>query len=216
MANVSNLVHEMMHHTGIDTRRVVALVNTDSKTGSETISYGIKSGLRPIDMRGHDYMNNRNATGIFLEEACAEEAASRWRESVEPVRGRRDVRHKLVQWGKPDLPWRYLMTQYSLGTESTNADIGMYVNSGSAYCAEAIRQISEYTGVDIFNLMLKSRHPETELSAKRQMVQTIEGVERGLYQKLRNLGYSQKEFIEGYDIVRAAIRRNMIRRDMRE
>lgn len=203
MANTSNLVHEMMHHTGLQTRKIIGILDDATKR----IDIAAKSGVSCLRIR-HDANAPRvYPNGLFFEEACAEEAAAKWREYVEPVRSQCDERHTypLDAHSYPALPWRYLQTSQALGEESENDDIVSYGFSASAYCSEAMRLISDFTGMDIFDLMLKARNPENEVWAKRQIIQTIEGVQPGLYKKLRDLEYGIDSFIEGYMEVRSAI-----------
>ena len=138
--------------------------------------------------------------GDFLEEACAEEAASRWREWMEPTRKYVTQEHTHAMGDEPPLPWRYLNTDVGLYWGSRDADIVWCGYSWSAYCAEAIRLIGEHTGEDIFALMVEARDPVKEAEAKRKIVRTIDSVEPGLYKKLRDLQYSREAFIEGYEL----------------
>ncbi len=197
MANVSILVHEMTHSTSILTRRVTAFDSPNSPAYT--------AGMMTTTVPSPEIVGQPYRKGIFLEEACAEEAAARWRESVEPIRRQTDYYHQLLLSNGESLPWRYFQTQGPLDESSTSYEVITYGWSNSAYCAEAVRLLSEHTGVDIFELMIMARHPEYETEAKRAIVQTIEGVKRGLYKQLRDLEYNQEDFIKGLHLAIDAI-----------
>ena len=174
-------------------------------------------GMRTIRLRQHSDPSDRmEPGGDFLEEACAEEAASRWREWMEPTRKYVTQEHTHAMGDEPPLPWRYLNTDVGLYWGSRDADIVWCGYSWSAYCAEAIRLIGEHTGEDIFALMVEARDPVKEAEAKRKIVRTIDSVEPGLYKKLRDLQYSREAFIEGYELVVGALKRARSRDELRE
>ncbi len=80
----------------------------------------------------------------------------------------------------------------------------------SAYAAYGIELLSDHSGVDLYELMKQARQPDTEVTAKREIIKTINSIQPGLYEKLRNLQYygATGEFIEGLHLIKAAIAGN--------
>lgn len=195
-------VHELMHATNRNNYKIVGI-----RSSSNAMQLQPVSGLSRVDMRGpilevfgtSDGEDIR--TGKFFEEAFAEEAAARWREENGEYAGE-DIYHFSSPL-TPDMPRRYVCDRSRFVKEGTGAGI-----SWSAYCTEALRQISIYTDVDLFELMLAARDPSKEASAQRKIAQAVESVQKGLYVTLRETNYTSVAFINTYEKVLEAIEHN--------
>lgn len=194
-------VHELMHATNRNNYMAIGVRNSESNMRVQLVS-----GLSSVDMRGPilETLHTQEGEvdiriGQLFEEAAAEEAAARWREKTRDY-DLDTICHFDESSGLPSMPHRYVNVrgEFIDGAE----DSGM---SPSAYCAEAIRQISIYTGTDIFDLMLQSRDVKNEASARRQIAQAIESVEKGLYSRLRDANYTAASFKQNYEYVLGAI-----------
>ena len=61
--------------------------------------------------------------------------------------------------------------------------------------------LSDYAAVDFYQIMIASRHPETEVESKQRLIKEINSVAPGLYQKLRQLPYTLRGFKQGLQII---------------
>lgn len=200
----ADLVHELMHATGNNNLKCLGVQDAEGCVyATET------SGLHSVDMRApivQAYIETGGTdsplVGHFFEEAAAEEAASRWREAnvKNVIENGTVVYQPDGETNSPKLPPRFV---YCL---SINQDTEKgYFMANSAYPAAGLYAISNYTGVDIFQLILDSRNPEKEAAARRKIVQAIESVQVGLYPKLRDIIYTQESFSQGYEMILSAI-----------
>lgn len=201
----ATLIHELMHATGINNHQNVSL----RQSGTPSIYTYSRQGLDRFDLRSKAVegvfsgLNDPShvTLGSFFEESFAEEGASRWREAVlgHPASA-------ICTSSNPDIPdisYRYIIarSEYSEGAKGYSQAVG-------SFGAEAIRQLSLYTGVDLFQLMIDSREVSESARARREIAQTIESVEKGLYQSLRDTKYTYDSFMAAYKEVIGAIERD--------
>lgn len=192
----SQLIHEMAHESS-RVRRMFIFSETDP---DDNRAHGIclTMGMMAMDLtRG-----SRNVTGNFFEEAFAEIVASRWREATIP--GYQDNEAVLFKtYCGVELPVKYHSPDRELiehGPVTTNAGY-------AAIAAYGVELISDFIGVDIFELMKLARQPATETAAKREIVKIINSVQPGLYKQLRDLKYDDDlgEFEQGLAAIKTAI-----------
>lgn len=77
--------------------------------------------------------------------------------------------------------------------------------AGSVYWQKA--------GVDLYELMCQARQPEHKAEAKKAFIQAIDSVEDGLYRKLRELQYTNEDFLKGLDHIQSVIARSEVMTD---
>jgi hypothetical protein len=208
----SNLVHELMHATGTNNIKLIGLREQNATTPYVVNGYSIVDIRSATNPTSEGERMSASVKGCFFEEAIAEEAAARWREDTNPeIAGHETTACKfLYHYKSPALPYRYVDTDASEYGSNYPAN---YNFSGSAYCSEGLRQVGEWTHTDMFQLMLDLRIPEKEASARRSIIQAVESIEKGLYPKLRDLDYSQENFIAGYEMIMAAIEKSRQQRE---
>jgi hypothetical protein len=199
----SLLVHELMHATGANNFGVVTLGNGARVTHIEPRSGLLIHDLRDRLIKPGEYLPRLNS---FIEEATAEEAASRWRVANDPGVALHANDLCSLEHGSlslPTLPFRYISNE-----SGYQPSLREYTVTSSAYCAEGMRMVAEYTETDIFQYMIDSRDPEKSADARRKIVAAIESVEKGLYTKLRDLPYDGQAFIAGFELIQSAIARS--------
>lgn len=182
---IATLVHELMHATAQGNARLLTLAHEGAKS-----SIHLVDGVASVDLRIPSLQMDRDSDGgdkinvnSFIEEAFAEEGAARWRkEAIEEVRQNGDKTSRLL--GRDDLPpipYRYIDAY-----EPYRAKLIHYHIADAAYPAMSIRALSDYTGVDLFQLILESRDPSKNASSRRALARTVESVQKGLYKILRD------------------------------
>lgn len=196
------MVHELMHATGMNNARII---NIDDVQLPQ-----VTSGMFVADARRSAADSERNQNprlGSFWEEAAAEEAAARWRETQNECN--QAMAHELYEFdGLPPLEMRYITVDWA--SESQDPPMACAI---AAIPAQTVAKLSKHTGVDLFGLMVEARQGrDHEAAAKRTFIQTVESVQKGLYGKLRDLEYTEEDFIEGYERVERAIADDKTRR----
>lgn len=190
----SLLVHELAHSTGRDTTRFIDL---EDETGHSLIA-----------AKSHDTAEVTASydTDNFFEEALAEEIASRWRMQFDERLVNRE-RELISRSGRPALPLRMFSPAYPIDSTSCDIERGcMY----SSYCSFGVKLLSEYTGVDIFQLLIDSRYPDKQVEACSKLKITVDSVEPGLFDILTGAEYSLEDFIDGFEIIKQAIANHAI------
>ncbi len=190
-------IHEKTHETGIATRKGYAV---------RMLKDGEMIGRRVLTVTGplKNKVNNHSAeelcggVGHFFEEAFAEETAARWREEVIT-----DLPSRIDRISEKDfdkrMPGRYL----HIPAEHISLSVPILPKvAAPSIAAYSMDLLSDISGVDFYDVMVKSRHPETEVEAKRTLVQSLNNVQPGLYRYLRDLPYSRKGFYEGLQLIR--------------
>lgn len=201
-------VHELMHATGRGNLKLVGLEAEDTGVYPQ-----VNSGFTGYDFH-HDAMHrfvdtdgeSPLVTNQFFEEAAAEEAAARWREThVDAIEDA--PRQRVAIDGHSPLERRFVEAS------QTDVDIvGGFSYASASYCAQALNRLSDYTGVDLFGLIVESRDPAREADARRQLIRTVNSVEPGLYAQLRQVQYGVEAFAAAHDLVERAIERSSARR----
>ena len=200
MKLTSVLVHEFMHVVDMQRRRM-GYVDIREKGRKSKQRTACIIGSEKYDFRVGSMEDGMSTVGSFFNEAFAEWGAALYRERVDPSRqkdGPSDFRTSVR--GYPRLHTRYIDTSADLQGGSWRGSIQL-----SAIPAEAVKRLSDYTGVDLFQLKMDMLTPDKALEAERKFIQTIEGLERGLYATLRDSPYTKKGFIHGYRAVNHAI-----------
>lgn len=197
IAAQSALVHEQAHSTAVTTRKVTLIDIVPSDDSDETwaitksaISVGMQKNKIQYD-RGNNTVE-MTKQNCFLEEAFAEETASRYRASLHKNN------NTTVEVACEDSATREMPVHYFSIGESDPSHVQWVA---SAFAAHAVHLLSEHSGIDMYDLMILSRDPKYEVEAKRDIVQAIERVEKGLYRTLREMPYpdDSNEFFEVYD-----------------
>lgn len=195
------LVHELVHATGIGSQTYITIESPD-----ELLYLTASGGMTLTDMRKASvktFVENEGLVplkvGTFFEEAAAEEAASLWREANVP--NAKETADEIFDFGRhsglPTLPSRFI-----------DVPVGEYNNvrlTISAYTAAGIYAISNFTNIDIFQLMVESRNPDHAAVAKRKIIQAVESIQPGLYPTLRDTPYDKDAFTDSYELIIAAI-----------
>ena len=119
----------------------------------------------------------------FFEEALAEEIANRWRAQFD-MRPRGDVD--------------------SIASMAIHA--GRYGYSCPTYSTEAVRTLGQYSGVDLFQLLINARRPSQKTQASAMLKEVVDEIEPDLYELLISARYSYEDFTDGLDIVHQAVR----------
>lgn len=193
MIEMSTLIHEFTHSTGNNHEIGVF----ESKRGK----LGVTSNLGMVTVR----ILRRNGSlqfkrsGDFFEEAFAEEVAARWREGFAADFWKYTIGNFVSD--DIDLPRRF--TDYDYTRRSGRA--GTYVYKEAALATMTLDILSEKSGVDLYKIMKKMRqNPRKKVKHKRKFIQSIESVEPGLYRRLRDTPYSEKDFADAYKYVLSA------------
>ncbi len=201
---VSLFVHELMHAAAAGTRRLAGIHGEDGGGGIQVIT-----GLTAMDMRApgltalvESDVPLQVSTGYFFEEAAAEETAAMYRRSIDSdvlMYGTEICR--LINHPKlPGLPYKYLSTDIGF-----SEDMPSYIFTTASFAAAGMDEVGRYIGIDMFQLMIDSRDPQKLVESRRGIIRAVECVQRGLYTKLRDLPYTQDDFIRGYEMILAAI-----------
>lgn len=193
----SVFVHELMHSTGVDTAEQFVQVTPDGQP-----YYSATNGMTLADLRSSTIEHREVSTrkNLFFEEAFAEEGAARWREFT---RGYHEPHHArfAAQFAGQRREVEMSFVEKYLDNEGLNT----YLTASAALPAQSIRELSRHTGIDLFGLMNDARDPDTQAAARRELAQTIDSVQLGLYRSLRELNYTDEDFVKGYDLVTKAI-----------
>ena len=187
----SLLVHELTHSTGRKTTRTIDL--HDRRRGIHTLCY----------MKPHEEVDISSSYQgeSFLEEALAEEIASRWREQFDPrLAGRR--RELMTHGDNPAIPLSMYNPAFPVDMTTRDTQRGYRY---SAYCAYGVSLMSEYLGIDLFQLMIDARDPKKSSNATKQLKNAIDSIEPELYHVLMGAGYSEQDFVDGLLIIQQAI-----------
>ena len=185
----SVLVHEMMHSTAVDTAKVLD-IETAGAHGIYTLQPHHVTEITPSFDDDH-----------FFEEGLAEEIASRWRMQFDTELRERD--RDLLGYGEHSpLPVRMYMPVAPIDMTTRDGERGVQY---PAFCSFGIQLLSEYTGVDLIDLLIQARKPETQASASERLRQTVDSVEPGLYDILTSAHYSVEDFEDCLKIIKIAI-----------
>lgn len=201
--NIATLVHELMHAAAQDDAKIIGI-----RYDGGLVDPIVAHGLSAIDMRGPILEANGEGEGdditinTFLNEAMSEEAAARWREThVASAREYGDRHCNLLgHKNDPSLQFRFIDSY-----EGYHPEMVQYEVAESAYAAAGLRALSDYVGTDIFQVLARSLHPEQQVGARREAIQLIEGVKKGLYVTLRESIYTSSSFLYGYEQIMIAI-----------
>jgi len=183
------LVHEFTHSTSVYAAKILDLEKS-GRHGIYTLQPHHVSEVTP------SFCNDN-----FFEEGLAEEIASRWREQFDPRLQGRD-RDLFASRGLSPIPVR--MYHPSAPIDETTHDLQRGYNY-PAYCAFGIQLLSEYTGVDLIDLLVQARHPKSQTQASRLLKETVESVEPGLYDVLTAADYTIQDFEDCVAIIKQAI-----------
>lgn len=185
----STHVHEMVHSVGAQVMEVATLAKPGEPVDIIRIS--------PFDIYG---VTPAYESENFFYEALAEEAASRWRERCdELLLGKR--RH-LAHLGRISLPVRL----YEGDTSLYQADErNKMLVSLPGLAAFGVQMLSEYSGTDLYQLMIQSLHPGSSRQAVAELRIVIDGIEPGLYDVLTAARYTGEDYLDCLEIIRHAI-----------
>lgn len=192
----SVFVHELMHSTGVDTAEQFVHHASDGRP-----YYFATNGMTLADMRSSKLPSQEVSSrkNLFFEEAFAEEGAARWREILRSD----DV--SLPRFAALFAGERREVEQ-SFVEEYRDIDgLTTRLTASAALPAQSIRELSRHTGVDLFGLMSDARDPDMQSAARRELVHAIDSIQPGLYRSLRELEYTDEDFVKGYDLVTEAI-----------
>ncbi len=138
--------------------------------------------------------------GSFFAEGWAEEVGIRFAEQHSRVP--EDVEAVAAQEGE-SAAVRYLQPQLDedgdlVVTAPAMAALGLDL-------LEAARLIVRPDGYSIFALLTAMRHEDTNAAAQKEFIQTLNTIQPGLYQQLRQLKYNGDEFMRGVQLIDAAL-----------
>ncbi|MGB4762115.1 MAG: hypothetical protein WBP12_02020 [Candidatus Saccharimonas sp.] len=185
----SLMVHEFLHSTGIFTARVL------------DIQVGKTHGIYTLQPHHVATITPSFTNDNFFEEGLAEEIASRWRLQFDPTLQGRD-RELLANHGGPVVPVRMYIPAHPINETVSDTQRGMQY---PAHCAFGIQILSEYTSVDLIDLLLQARHPEKQVKASSMLKQVVNSVEPDLYDVLTSAMYTVDDFVDCVDIIKQAI-----------
>ena len=171
------IVHEFMHSTGVDTVGLVALEDPRRILYCEQPPHDTRA-ITP-GFKGDS----------FFEEGFSEEGASRWRAEVAGLPAGSEQQF-LQQPNSPALPIR-MFTYDGNVLDGTQYNLANY-NSG--YAAFGIQILSEYTGVDIAQLLIDARYPDKNAEAVSLLQSTINGIRPELFESLMGVEYTYDGF----------------------
>ena len=186
----SLLVHELMHSTMADAAKLLDIQNGDDHT---------INSLRPHHIT--EITPSFNSDNFF-EEGLAEEIASRWRVRFDPNLQERERDLLSSFGGRAALPVRMYNSTVTIDETSTDIERGYKYAS---FCSFGIQLLSEYTGVDLIELLIQARKKETQNEAAKKIKDTVESVEPGLYDVLTGADYSVEDFEDCLEIIKQAI-----------
>lgn len=196
VGTVSVLVHEMAHESSSTHRLVITEETTEKNTRGVHI-YSLFGMYAIKFMRGTD----ATRCGEFFEEAFAEHQAVRWRE--EKIPGYKEAGCVWETGYGFSAPVKYHTPSRPLiGSGSLETHIPYVMNA-----AYGMELMGECLGVDIFAIIQRARQKETEATAKREFVRTVESLQKGLHKKLRDLRYDEGsgDFQRGFSMIQDAI-----------
>lgn len=185
----SLLVHEIVHSTSAKTAKVI------------DIDDGVTRNIHTVQPHHITDINQGTSDDHFFEEGLAEEIASRWRQKFDPKIANRE-RELKSSFGHSPIPIRMFTPGMPIDEIGDNYQPGF---SQPAICAFGIQLLSEYTGVDIIDLLIKARKPETQVSASTLLKDTVDSIEPGLYDVLTSARYSPEDFEDCLSIIKDAI-----------
>lgn len=196
----SQMVHERTHSTYLASRQAV-LINkfepNEAPYAYPTCIGGMKKYRKTLNKETGEL--KLGPVGEFFEEGLAEYTASQYRAQ--------DFNHPnaLLSIASNDGTRRKFPIRY-FSFEPYPSQ--RYSISSSIYPAYALELLSECAGTNLYDLMALSRDPNYEVEAKREIVQAIESVEKGLYRKLRDLPYPNEspEYLQAYDEIIALVK----------
>lgn len=186
----STLIHEFAHSTAGQGKSI--LVSTPSTLHLRTIPFREMQKAK-MDMRSPSL--DEGSQGYFFEEAFAEGAAARWRET-QP--GYQTTKGTVCVDGHV-MPLQYA----SVDLRDSDGEQNYY--SYSAFCAYAMELMSEHTGVDLFDLTCQMRKADDIATPQRQFIRAVNSIKPGLYRQLRTLEYGREDFSQGLRLVKDAI-----------
>lgn len=200
MSLVSTAVHEKSHETGRDNRRCIAIIDNSQEVVGATINNGMTSPKIAFDKDGLILTTRNN----FYEEGFVEEIASQWREMAIPTHEHVKDTHWTYTFEDQEpieLPrryWNYSTLHQAKHLDSDNA-------SGAAVAAHALQQLNKIADVDLYRLLVNSRHSDKEVQSKRDFAKAINRIKPGLYKELGELPYSNEGFMTGHKTVKDII-----------
>lgn len=185
----SLLAHEFAHSTLINTAKILDLQDEENHLIRTLHAHHI-TDITPS-------FTNEN----FFEEGFAEEIASRWRQQFDPALLERN-RELLSYEGSQAIPVRMYSPAAPINETTTDMERGY---TYPAFCSFGIQLLSEYTGVDLIDLLIQARKPKTQLEASRRLKEVVDWVEPDLYELLTIAQYSQDDFEDCLRIIKDAI-----------
>lgn len=185
----SLLVHELTHSTSVDTAKVLDIQNGEGHCIYTLFPHHITE-VTPSFHSDH-----------FFEEGLAEEIASRWRVQFDHNLHDRD-RDLLATRERAAVPVRMYSPPVTIDETKHDNERGIRY---PAYCSFGIQLLSEYTGVDLIDLLIQARKPETQLEAANKIKRTVNSVEPGLYEILTSAEYTVDDFQDCLEIIKQAI-----------
>lgn len=199
MHQMSSLVHEFAHSTADDGDTTTVFRTNDLNTPDEVF---VHSGMNTIKLSYNNGYPTASRNGQFFEEAFAEETAARWREQFSA----KIAAEPDALWADDDptgLPLRFFDYNYmSNGPAYTTAC------ASAAYPAYTLSILTQRTGVDLYNLLCHARQPEQKAEAQASFIRAVNSIDKHLYHTLRELQYTEHDFLEGLAIVRDLVEAN--------
>ena len=158
----SLLIHEIAHESASVQRMYIFSETLKESEKSNIIRVAI--GMAVMGM----HANTQIRHGDFFEEAFAETVAARWRSAS--ISGYSDNADSLL----PTADGEYLPIKYSSPSHGLDEHGSLGVSTvHSAYAAYGIELLSDHSGVDLYELMKQARQPDTEVTAKREIIKTF-------------------------------------------
>ena len=198
----SNLAHEYAHSTGQENKKVIGLLN------GSNFAYTPFIGLHRYYTRYLYGRTEQPLKGSFFEEAFAGEVEAQWREKTEP--GYADNGNILVSTKAFDIPVRYIDLEKGLVTQGFQR-MNCMVSGIAAYCLNIMNDaIKARGGPDLFPILIEARKPQSELSAKRELIRAVKLLDNvgqpSVYGQLMSLDYSESDFLRAVKLIEAAAR----------
>lgn len=183
------LVHELTHSTMVGTAKLLDLQDGDNHSVHVRTPQHV-GDVTPMFNEDH-----------FFEEGFAEEIASRWRTLYDPNLQQRQ-RDLLLSHDRSAIPVRMYEPARTIDDTKRDTERGMQY---AAYCSFGIQLMSEYTGVDIIELLKQARKAETQQQASAKIKETVDSIEPGLYEVLISAQYTVEDFEDCLKIIKQAI-----------
>lgn len=199
MSDMSVLVHELAHSTG-DSCGGPVFINIEPGGGLGcNFPYGQTVGQNIIRLSKENGEHTIDGEGNFFEEAFAEQTAAQYRAGM--MDDPDALQYFKIDGATYTLPARYVSGNHiaRLRGEKDEYELG-----SPAFAAYSIDLMSEMCGQNLYDLQCQMRNPEYEAAAKKQFITAANTVRANLYQELRELQYSEKDFIHGFKLVQAA------------